>query len=523
MNRPFRVLGVVAGIAAMLVTARSFLPEAAYAVHADTHYDPKEQLRNFPLAPPKNENAVCLSGGGYRAALFDVGVLWRLNELGVLGHTSRVSGVSGGSITAAVLIQHWSTLYPGSADGVANNSQFEGQIAAPILRLTAHRIDLPSMVKRLFSLQPAAHYVAAGYDEFLFQRATLDSLPKPPAAPELSINSTQLENGNLWRFSQNGLASPEWPTLDSSLHDDRQLPIALAVAASSAFPPFLAPLNIDVRELVRYDVPLKQDKYYRDASGKLDSDAAKMQSFAREKFDRLARNISLVDGGALNNLGSQDCYSGGLTIIADASIPSPASKAGNSWFQTIYRVMNLMYSAKENVIRESAVEKGMMNNDDRPFVLSTIDVSLTRTEGLWRYSSLKKRLQAMLATESFEASDRNQLTARWTDASTSAEAVAARPTRAFLLASIPTELNSLHVEDQQHLINMGYIVCDYAIVNEFVRSREWITQLPPPLRRRIAIPDYVPKFLSATIRLPYPVHHCLSDEHLKGCPILNSH
>ena len=51
--------------------------------------------------------ALCLSGGGYRAMLFHVGALWRLNELGYLPKLDRVSSVSGGSITAATLGRHW--------------------------------------------------------------------------------------------------------------------------------------------------------------------------------------------------------------------------------------------------------------------------------------------------------------------------------------------------------------------------------------------------------------------------------
>jgi hypothetical protein len=42
--------------------------------------------------------ALCLSGGGYRAMLFHLGGLWRLNELGHLPKLARVSSVSGGSV-----------------------------------------------------------------------------------------------------------------------------------------------------------------------------------------------------------------------------------------------------------------------------------------------------------------------------------------------------------------------------------------------------------------------------------------
>ena len=54
--------------------------------------------------------ALCLSGGGYRAMVFHVGALWRLNELGLIPRIARYSSVSGGSITAATLGLNWKKL-----------------------------------------------------------------------------------------------------------------------------------------------------------------------------------------------------------------------------------------------------------------------------------------------------------------------------------------------------------------------------------------------------------------------------
>ena len=59
---------------------------------------------------PEPGTAICLSGGGYRAMLFHVGALWRLNEAGYLPKLERVSSVSGGSITAGVLGLAWPKL-----------------------------------------------------------------------------------------------------------------------------------------------------------------------------------------------------------------------------------------------------------------------------------------------------------------------------------------------------------------------------------------------------------------------------
>src|SRR6267378_4024917 len=63
-----------------------------------------------PLAKPKPGMALCLSGGGYRAMLFHLGALWRLNQFGYLTKLTRISSVSGGSITAGVLGLKWSKL-----------------------------------------------------------------------------------------------------------------------------------------------------------------------------------------------------------------------------------------------------------------------------------------------------------------------------------------------------------------------------------------------------------------------------
>jgi len=49
--------------------------------------------------------ALCLSGGGYRAALFHLGAVRRLNELGILSKVATISSVSGGSILSAHLTQ----------------------------------------------------------------------------------------------------------------------------------------------------------------------------------------------------------------------------------------------------------------------------------------------------------------------------------------------------------------------------------------------------------------------------------
>ena len=63
---------------------------------------------------------LCLSGGGYRAALFHLGALRRLHEIGILEQVTHVSSVSGGSLIAAI----WAK--------AGTIHDFENQIAKPV-------------------------------------------------------------------------------------------------------------------------------------------------------------------------------------------------------------------------------------------------------------------------------------------------------------------------------------------------------------------------------------------------------
>jgi len=64
--------------------------------HAEEKYLPKPKTERTGIA-------LCLSGGGYRAILFHLGALRRLNELNILSKVSTISSVSGGSILAGFL------------------------------------------------------------------------------------------------------------------------------------------------------------------------------------------------------------------------------------------------------------------------------------------------------------------------------------------------------------------------------------------------------------------------------------
>lgn len=142
---------------------------------------------------PSDGVGLCLSGGGYRAMLFHVGALWRLAETGRLFELTRISSVSGGSITAAVLALAWKRLKRGGLPA------FKSDVVAPLRGLAPTTIDERSILGGLLLPGSVAQYVANAYAKHLFGERTLQDLPE---APRFIINATNLETGSLFRFTR---------------------------------------------------------------------------------------------------------------------------------------------------------------------------------------------------------------------------------------------------------------------------------------------------------------------------------
>jgi NTE family protein len=104
---------------------------------------------------------LCLSGGGFRAMLFHLGSLIRLNELGLLPTIDRVSSVSGGSLAAGILAAGWPDL-DFDANGVAKG--FHAEVSEPLLRLARKRVDVPAILLGFIPFVHAANVAARTYD-----------------------------------------------------------------------------------------------------------------------------------------------------------------------------------------------------------------------------------------------------------------------------------------------------------------------------------------------------------------------
>jgi len=196
-------------------------------------FDPRE-------AAPSGGVGLCLSGGGYRAMLFHLGALRRLNEAGRLATLTRVASVSGGSILAGLRGRCWTELDFADTESGRVARRFSELVEEPILDLAGRSIDVRAVLTGLRA-GGAARRVQKFYDRHLFKGATLQDLPTDTSGPRFVMLATNLTNGSLWRFSR--LYMRDWHSEEIK---NPTLSLAQAVAASSAFPPVLSPSFLDI-------------------------------------------------------------------------------------------------------------------------------------------------------------------------------------------------------------------------------------------------------------------------------------
>jgi NTE family protein len=187
--------------------------------------------------------ALALSGGGFRASIFHLGLLKRLAELNWLPKVDVISTVSGGSIVGAFLTLHWHELIQAGGDAQA----FTSIISEPFLRLIESRNFLTEwlsgswqwpfrkLLDRSFTRTQAA---AELLDDWFFNNKRCRDLPDIPL---LILNATSLQSIRAWRFTNRGLGDSRF---GHSAWADRSLSIGTCVGASAAFPPVFPPVRI---------------------------------------------------------------------------------------------------------------------------------------------------------------------------------------------------------------------------------------------------------------------------------------
>jgi len=211
----------------------SHLPEPASAL--EDSIQPSTQ----DVAPdPQGQQgpALCLSGGGYRAALFHLGAARRLNELGILSQLVTISSVSGGSILSAHLartVRPW----PEAGEVFPDWSQ---RVSESFREFTSRNIRTAPLLKRLLPWNWFRSSTAVEGLEGQYRRYLIDlPLTSLPERPQFVFCATDMAYGVNWICTRDqvgdyqvGYAIP--PPVDWT--------VARAAAASSCFPPVFDPM-----------------------------------------------------------------------------------------------------------------------------------------------------------------------------------------------------------------------------------------------------------------------------------------
>jgi NTE family protein len=352
---------------------------------------------------PSSGFGLCLSGGGYRATLFHLGVLWRLAELGYLGTKERtgkhgpigtlqrVSSVSGGSIIAGVLGLAWDDLKVDD-DGLLD--RFRERVVA-VVEEFASKTTI-SIWSGAFAavVSSVNNRVVRMYRKRLYGDKTLQDLPD---SPMFVINATNLQSGALWRFSKP--YSRDWRVGEIRNPTDT---IAKVVGASSAFPPFLSPARF------KYD-----ESQFTPGSG---ADLQKPPFTTRP---------TLSDGGVYDNMGLETVFKNFQTIIVSNAGAGykPKKRILGDWALQSYRVVSTI----DNQVR--SLRKRML-------------VSSLASNRKWgAYWSIRSDIAGYPATDKLDCPHE----------------------RTRKLADIATDLAAKDKTTQRRLINWGYAICDAGI------------------------------------------------------------
>lgn len=244
-----------------------------------------------------------LSGGGFRATLFHLGVIQYLRTANLLKSVTHIAAVSGGSIVAAHLGVNWDR-YCG------NDVQFR-EVASELINFTRSGVRehivtwLPIIyLSRLTPFLPKKWRLNQTvllqrlYSRYLFDGKTVAALREHSGTPSIHLAATNLTCPNdLVTFSSSGVLVHD---ANGNEIASEAFDLSLAVSASSAFPLLFPPVEISTDSLgVRADRLTPSPQYLSDG-GIFDNDGLRALYYFK-KSEPIFDLLIVSDAGARAN------------------------------------------------------------------------------------------------------------------------------------------------------------------------------------------------------------------------------
>ena len=205
---------------------------------------------------PLGAIALSLSGGGYRAAGFHLGVLDMLNRLDLLKDVSALSTVSGGTFTGMryALAQKTGEAFPDFFERFSCDLRSVNVVNLALAKLTESPPSIPScrwdVITACAQVYDEEFFAGRRFEIFLENPPTPPTPPIQPIPPiplippiDLTFNATEFRNAIAFRFQtrQNGLIGNGKVFITPA--QAGQIRLADIAAASSCFPGGFEPLN----------------------------------------------------------------------------------------------------------------------------------------------------------------------------------------------------------------------------------------------------------------------------------------
>ena len=151
---------------------------------------------------------LALSGGGFRATLYHLGLLRFLRDADILRQVTHITSVSGGSIMAAHLVLNWDRFNGSVKEFDQAASQLLDFIRLDVRNRIVRRFPLGLFLRwprRLLGLSnrqlTRTGLLESQYETLLYGDKSLFELPE---RPELHILATNISEGCLCSFNRDG-------------------------------------------------------------------------------------------------------------------------------------------------------------------------------------------------------------------------------------------------------------------------------------------------------------------------------
>ena len=294
---------------------------------------------------------------------------------------------------------HWKQL--NFQNDVATN--LIGEVIEPVRKLAGVTIDAESIIGGIFLPGTISDRVVSAYRKHLFGNATLQDLPSDTEGPRFVINATNVQSGALWRFSK-----PFMADYLVGMVRNPTVPLAVAVAASSAFPPVLSPARLE----------LNHSDFVPDPNCPLQ----------KEPF---TTNVVLSDGGVYDNLGLETVWKQIKTVLVSdgGGKMQPEAEPQSDWARHAVRVSGIVDNQVRSLRKRQIIE-------------SFIDQTDAHDGTYW---GIRSHVGDYPVQDPLPCPE----------------------DRVMELANTPTRLKRLEPEHQNRLINWGYAVCDAAIRSHY--------------------------------------------------------